>query len=190
MTLCFYLFKCVHFFCIFLSPVPVGSTCHSWCTPCRGSPAACWSSRTATGPGWCRSGSGCESPADGPDVGPVWTAEAANTHIHTHITLNNATSHQLNQKSWTVPLKPLHVCFNAMLNLQFVTNPNFGQKSFYPHNVLTAVALCRPHLVVQHQQQSAANAHISRPFHLEAVGLLCGRCAVPLKNTKQPFKLM
>lgn len=111
-------------------------------------------------------------------------------HTHTHTTLNNATSHQLNQKSWTVPLKPLHVCFNAMLNLQFVTNPNFGQKSFYPHNVLTAVALCRPHLVVQHQQQSAANAHISRPFHLEAVGLLCGRCAVPLKNTKQPFKLM
>lgn len=112
------------------------------------------------------------------------------THTYTHITLNNATSHQLNQKSWTVPLKPLHVCFNVMLNLQFVTNPNFGQKSFYPHNVLTAVALCRPHLVVQHQQQSAANAHISRPFHLEAVGLLCGRCAVPLKNTKQPFKLM
>lgn len=39
-----------------------------------------------------------------------------------------------------------------------------------------------PHLVVQHQQQSAAHAHVSRPFHLEAVGLLGGGRAVPLKQ--------
>lgn len=39
-----------------------------------------------------------------------------------------------------------------------------------------------PHLVVQHQQQSASHAHVSRPFHLEAVGLLGGGRAVPLKQ--------
>lgn len=38
-----------------------------------------------------------------------------------------------------------------------------------------------PHLVIQHQQQSAAHAHVSRPLHLEAVRLLGGGRAVPLK---------
>lgn len=41
------------------------------------------------------------------------------------------------------------------------------------------------HLVVQHQQQSAAHAHVSWPFHLEAVCLLGGGCAMPLKQQNQ-----
>lgn len=39
-----------------------------------------------------------------------------------------------------------------------------------------------PHLIVQHQQQSAAHAHVSRPFHLEAVRLLGGGRAMPLEE--------
>lgn len=41
------------------------------------------------------------------------------------------------------------------------------------------------HLVVQHQQQSAANADVSGTLHLEAVRLLRGGCAVPLKPQPQ-----
>lgn len=41
------------------------------------------------------------------------------------------------------------------------------------------------HLVVQHQQQSAANADVSGTLHLEAVRLLRGGCAVPLKPKPQ-----
>lgn len=41
---------------------------------------------------------------------------------------------------------------------------------------------CTPHLVVQHQQQSAAHAHVSWPFHLEAVRLLGGGRAMPLEQ--------
>lgn len=40
----------------------------------------------------------------------------------------------------------------------------------------------RPHLVVQHQQQGAAHAHVAGPLHLEAVRLLGGGRAVPLKE--------
>lgn len=39
-----------------------------------------------------------------------------------------------------------------------------------------------PHLVVQHQQQSAAHTHVSWPLHLEAIRLLGGGRAVPLKE--------
>lgn len=41
------------------------------------------------------------------------------------------------------------------------------------------------HLVVQHQQQSAANADVSGTLHLEAVRLLRGGCAVPLNPKPQ-----
>lgn len=42
------------------------------------------------------------------------------------------------------------------------------------------------YLVVQHQQQSAAHAHVSGTLHLEAVRLLRGGRAVPLKAKTQP----
>lgn len=35
-------------------------------------------------------------------------------------------------------------------------------------------------LVVQHEEQRAANAQVPRPLHLEPIGLLGGGCAVPL----------
>lgn len=55
------------------------------------------------------------------------------------------------------------------------------------HRVVTEegslfLAVWLPHLVVQHQQQSTTHAHVSRPFHLEAVRLLGGGRAVPLKK--------
>lgn len=54
-----------------LRHIPAGSTCHSWCTPCHGSPAACWSWHTAREPGWCRSESECECRAGEPGEGPA-----------------------------------------------------------------------------------------------------------------------
>lgn len=39
------------------------------------------------------------------------------------------------------------------------------------------------HLVVEHEQDGAADAHVARPLHLEAVSLLGGGGSVPL-NTK------
>lgn len=46
------------------------------------------------------------------------------------------------------------------------------------------------YLVVQHQQQSAAHAHISRPLHLEAVRLLGGGRTVPLEEQMQNTTLL
>lgn len=42
------------------------------------------------------------------------------------------------------------------------------------------------YLVVQHQQQSAAHADVSRPLHLEAVGLLGGGRTMPLEERETP----
>ena len=38
------------------------------------------------------------------------------------------------------------------------------------------------HLVVQHEQDSATDAHIPWPLHLETIRLLCGGRPVPLQN--------
>lgn len=37
-------------------------------------------------------------------------------------------------------------------------------------------------LVVEHEEDSAADAHVARPLNLEAVGLLGGGGSVPLKE--------
>lgn len=80
---------------------------------------------------------------------------------------------------------------SEMWGLQVVTT-TAGSMAWIRHRVVTEEGLfldrvvnCLvplPHLVVQHQQQSAAHAHVSRPFHLEAVSLLGGGRAVPLKQ--------
>lgn len=36
--------------------------------------------------------------------------------------------------------------------------------------------------MVEHEQKSALDVHVARPFHLETIGLLSGGHSVPLEN--------
>lgn len=44
-------------------------------------------------------------------------------------------------------------------------------------------------LVVEHEQDGAADAHITRPLHLEAVSLLGGGGSVPLKKKHKAVEM-
>lgn len=52
-----------------------------------------------------------------------------------------------------------------------------------PPSLVWVVSTDRPtDLVVEHEQDGAADAHVARPLHLEAVGLLGGGGSVPLNR--------
>lgn len=46
-----------------------------------------------------------------------------------------------------------------------------------------------PYLVIEHEQDGAANAHITRPLHLETISLLRGGSPMPLKERKKEFNV-
>lgn len=140
---------------------PAAGICHSWWTRAHEGLGVCGSWRTAIRPEWWQVWSECGYPACEPAGGPAWTEEAGLKEdlgvtfiLHIHYMNYYYLKNTWKQHYHTTEKHSKH--------------PNRWTLSLY--------------LVVEHEQDGAANTDITRPLHLETISLLGGGSSVPLKQ--------